>query len=246
MRVTAARLNCVTVRSHKISTDLRGCVVTMRGTSPTIVVTSSALQSVRSTRRICLPWWVIKRTRSIWAPPASCVQNIPQRRFPGESVSSCGQEALYRLSPLSARGVTRGDFTGPGTRQVEWKPDEEGNSLPRVRCPNLLVEFERFRRGVSANVEHDEIVDIGLPEESRSGDLFSFMHLDSVSSQNGGAYLARSLKAVDEENFLVGKNRAVTTWWAIHRTLPETSAPSLGRVIRTKSAPSRGGSQQKY
>src|SRR5229473_8008158 len=216
MRVTAARLNCVPVRSHKMSTDLRGCVVTMRGTSPTIVVTSSALQSVRSTRRICLPWWVIKRTRSIWAPPASCVQNIPQRRFPGESVSSCGQEALYRLSPLSARGVVAGDFTGPGTRQVDWRPDEEGNSLPRVRCPNLLVEFERFPRGVSANVKHDEIVDMRLPQKACCGDLFSFMHLDSVTSQDGSAGLTGSLAAVDEQNFFVSKNRAATKWWTIH------------------------------
>jgi hypothetical protein len=63
---------------------------------------------------------------------------------------------------------------------------------------HLLVEFERFPRGVSANVEHDEIVDIGLPQKSRGGDLFSFMHLDSVTSQDGSAYLTRSLKAVDK------------------------------------------------
>jgi hypothetical protein len=66
----------------------------------------------------------------------------------------------------------------------------------------LTVEFQRFRRGGSANVEHDEIVDMGLPQKSRSGDLFSFMHLDRVSSQDGGAYLACSLAGVDEENFL--------------------------------------------
>ncbi len=67
-------------------------------------------------------------------------------------MSSCGQEALYRLSPLSARGVTRGDFTGPGTRHVFWGSSEEYESLPWLRCPNLLVEFERFRRRVSAKV----------------------------------------------------------------------------------------------
>ncbi len=161
-------------------------------------------------------------------------------------MSSSGQEPLDCLSPLSARDIIDGDLIGPGTRQVLWRAEKEDEVLMGTPVHYVTVEFQRFRREVSANVEHDEIVDVGLPEETRSGDLFSFMHLDSVSSQNGGAYLARSLKAVDEENFLVGKNRAVTTWWAIHRTLPETSAPSLGRVIRTKSAPSRGGSQQKY
>ncbi len=78
-----------------------------------------------------------------------------------EKASSSGQEALDSLAPLSSRGVIAGDFTGPGTRHVLWGPDQEDHSLPWVRRPNLLVEFERFRRGVSANVEHDEIVDWG-------------------------------------------------------------------------------------
>jgi len=66
---------------------------------------------------------------------------------------------------------------------------------------------------------------MGLPQKSRGGDLFSFMDLDSVTSQDGSARLARSLKAVDEENFFVGKNRAVTKWWAMHRTLPKRARP---------------------
>jgi len=140
-------------------------------------------------------------------------------------VSSCGQEALYRLSPLSARGVTRGDFTGPGTRQVPRGAHQEGELLTRVRSPNLLVEFERFRRGVSANVEHNEIVDMGLPQKSRCGEFLGFMHLDCVTSQDGSARLARSLAAVDEENFFVGKSQAATKWWAIHMTLPKRARP---------------------
>src|SRR5206468_9271164 len=111
---------------------------------------------------------------------------------------------------MYAGGVTVGGFTGPGTRHVLCGSGEKDDSLPWVRCHNLLVEFERFRRGVSANVEHDEIVDLRLPEKSRCGDLVRFMHLHSVSSQDCSARLARGLKAVDEENFLVGKNRAVT------------------------------------
>src|SRR5216683_2929801 len=138
-----------------------------------------------------------------------------------EKASSSCQKPFDRLVPLSMRGIFASDFTGPGTRQVPRGAHQEGESLTRVRSPNLLVEFERFRRGVSANVEHDEIVDIGLPQKSRCGDLFSFMHLDSVSSQDCSTRLARGLKAVDEENFFVGKNRAVATWWAIHTTLPK-------------------------
>src|SRR6266851_4894662 len=225
MRVTAARLNCVPVRSHKMSTDLRGCVVTMRGTSPTIVVTSSALQSVRSTRRICLPWWVIKRTRSIRAPSGWLLQYTPKRRFPGESVSSSGQEPLDCLSPLSARYIIDGDLIGPGTRQVLWRAEKEDEVLMGTPVHYVTVEFQRFRREVSANVEHNEIVDIGLPEKARCGDLFSFMHLDCVTSQDGSAGFARSLKAVDKENFLVGKSRAATKWWAIHRTPPKRARP---------------------
>jgi hypothetical protein len=64
-----------------------------------------------------------------------------------------------------------------------------------------------------------------LPEKSRSGDLFSFMHLDSATSQNGSARLAGSLAVVDEENFFARKGRAATKWWAIHRTLPKRVRP---------------------
>jgi len=135
-------------------------------------------------------------------------------------LSGSRQEVLYRLRPLSVRGVIAGDFTWPGTRQVLWGSDEEDDLLAWVRRPNLLVEFERFLRGVSAKVKHQEIVDIGLPEKSCGGNLFSFMHLDSVTSQDGSAYLTRSLAAVDEENFFAKK------WWrAIHTTLPKRARP---------------------
>jgi len=90
---------------------------------------------------------------------------------------------------------------------------------------HLAVEFQRLVRRVSANVEHDEIVDIGLPEKSRGGDLFRFMRLDSATSQDGSAHLARSLAAVNEENLFPGKGRAVTKWWAVHTTLPKRARP---------------------
>src|SRR6266849_4939943 len=143
----------------------------------------------------------------------------------GKSLSG-GQEALDRLAPLSARDIIGGDFIGPGTRQVPRWAHQEGDLLPWVRCPNLLVEFERLCGGVSANVEHHEVVDIGLPQKSCGGNLFSFMHLDSVSSQNGSARLAGCLAAVDEENFVVGEKPAATKWrWAIHTTPPKQARP---------------------
>jgi hypothetical protein len=151
--------------------------------------------------------------------------DCPQAENSLEKASGSGQEVLYRLSPLSARGVIAGDFAGPGTRQVDWRPDQKDESLPWVRCPNLLVEFERLLWGVTANVEHDEIVDMGLPEKSRSGDLFSFMHLDSATSQDGSARLAGCLAAVDEENSFPGKDRAATKWLAIHTIPPKRARP---------------------
>src|SRR5207245_8217175 len=113
--------------------------------------------------------------------------------------------------------------------KIGWGADEKDNLLAGAGLPDLLVEFERFRRGVSANVEHHEIVDIGLPQKSCGGDLFSLMYLDSATPQDRTARFAGCVAAVDQENFLIGKSRAATKWWAIHGTPPETSAPSSGR-----------------
>ena len=77
---------------------------------------------------------------------------------------------------------------------------------------DLLVEFERFRRGVSANVEHHEIVDMGLPQKACCGEFLGLMHLNCVSSQDGSAHLAGCLAAVDEENFPVSKRRTAAQW----------------------------------
>jgi hypothetical protein len=41
---------------------------------------------------------------------------------------------------------------------------------------------------------------MGLPQKSPGADLFSFKHLDAMTSQDGSARLARGLAAVDEEN----------------------------------------------
>ena len=95
---------------------------------------------------------------------------------------------------------------------------------------DLLVEFERLPRGVSPNIEHYEVIDIGLPKKSRCGDLFGSMHFDSMTPQDGSAHLAGSLAAINEENFLASKNRAATKrWWIIHNHTSETRASSLER-----------------
>jgi hypothetical protein len=147
------------------------------------------------------------------------------KAMPGRKLSGSGEKALYRLTPLPARGVTSGDFTGPGTRQVPRWAYQEGELLLGTCVLGLLVEFERFPRGVSTNVEHDEIVHIGLPQKACCGESLGFMHLDSVTSQDGSARLARSPAAVDEENFFARKSRAATKCWAIHRTLPKRARP---------------------
>jgi len=81
-----------------------------------------------------------------------------------------------------------------------------------------------------------EIESIEKLSESSSG----------VTPEDGSARLASSLAAVDEENFCVGKSWAAAKVVGDTYDIPETSAPFSGRVIRTKSAPNRGGSQQKY
>jgi hypothetical protein len=140
--------------------------------------------------------------------------------------SSSGQGVLYRLSPLTARDIIIGDFAGPCKRQVARRPEKEDEALTRISVFHLTVEFECLFPGVSTNIEHYEIVDMRLPEKSRSRNLFGDMYLDSVTSQNGSAYLAGSLAGVNEKNFLFTKNRAVRHWrWAIHSTLPKRARP---------------------
>ena len=97
--------------------------------------------------------------------------------------------------------------------------------LPRVCCPNLIVEFSRVFRGIPPNIEHHEIVEIGLRQKSRSGDRFSFEYLDLATSQDGSARFAHSLRVVDEENSLARKMRVATKWWATHKTPPKRARP---------------------
>jgi hypothetical protein len=82
MRVTAARLNCAPVRSLKVSADLGGCAVTMRCTSVSSSITSSAAQFVTSMKRIYLPWWVISERDPYGASSRWLRREHPQADIP--------------------------------------------------------------------------------------------------------------------------------------------------------------------
>ena len=77
---------------------------------------------------------------------------VRARLSPREEVFRRRRQPSYCFLPLSAEGVIAGDFAGPCMREVFWGSSEEDESLPWRRRPNLLVEFERFCRGVSAKV----------------------------------------------------------------------------------------------
>ena len=142
-----------------------------------------------------------------------------------ERLSSSGEEASDGFSPLSTRVFTDGDFTGPRKRKIGWGPNEKNNLLPGTGLLNLLVEFERLSRGVSPNVEHDEVIEIGLPRKSRCGELVGGMHFDSMTPQDRSTRVAGSLAAIDEENSLVIENRAAKRWWLVHPALPKLERP---------------------
>ena len=77
--------------------------------------------------------------------------------------------------------------------------------LIRTFASNLLVEFECFSRQVSAQVEQYQVVHIGMPEKSRHGQIFGYVHLDAVPLQNPNPHIAGRLVTIDEENFLVSR-----------------------------------------
>jgi hypothetical protein len=126
---------------------------------------------------------------------------------------------------LSTRVFTDGDFTGPRKRQIRWGTYEKDDTLLGTFGLDLLVEFERLPRGVSANIEHDEVIEIGLPKKSRCGELVGGMHFDSMTPQDARAHVACSLTAIDEENFLAIENRAAKGWWLVHPAPPNLERP---------------------
>ncbi len=90
---------------------------------------------------------------------------------------------------------------------------------------DLAVEFERLPGGVSPNVEHYEVIDLGLAKKSRCGDLFGRVHFDTMTPQDTRAHPTGSLAAIDEENFLVIEDRAAKGWWLVHLALPKLERP---------------------
>jgi hypothetical protein len=122
---------------------------------------------------------------------------------------------------LSTRVFSDGDFTGPRKRQIRWGTYEKDDTLLGTSVLDLLVEFERLSRGVSPNVEHYKVIDLGLPKKSRCGELVDGMHFDSMAPQDRSAHVACSLAAIDEENFLAIENRAAKGWWLVHPAPPK-------------------------
>jgi hypothetical protein len=126
---------------------------------------------------------------------------------------------------LSTRVFSDGDFTGPRKRQIRWGTYEKDETLLGTSVLDLLVESERLSRGVSPNIEHYKVIEIGLPKKSRCGDLVDGMHFDSMTSQDRSTRVAGSLAAIDEENFLAIENRAAKGWWLVHPALPKLERP---------------------
>jgi hypothetical protein len=71
------------------------------------------------------------------------------------------------------------------------------------------------------------------------------MHLDSAISQDGGACFARSLKAVDEENFTSRQRPGGHEVVGDTCDTPENERALFGKVMRAKFVPGRGRSQHK-
>ena len=67
--------------------------------------------------------------------------------------------------------------------------------------PGLVVEFESFAWGITADGGHYKIVEIRFPAKSGAGKLLDFMYFDPVISQDGSAHLARGLAEINEKNF---------------------------------------------
>jgi hypothetical protein len=102
--------------------------------------------------------------------------------------------------------------------------------LVRARVPNLLTEFGCVPGRVSANIEHDEPVDIRVPEKPCPREVRGGMDFDSMTPQDASARLAGSLAAIDKENFLAVANRSATKrWGAMHTTPLRLERPLVGR-----------------
>lgn len=107
-----------------------------------------------------------------------------------------------RLRPLLRSLIFGHHFFGPPKREVDWRSDQEGEALSRTRTLDLAVEFERLSGKMSANIQQNQVVNIGLPKKPRSGESLGGMYLDAMTLQNPDPHVARRLVPVDEEDFL--------------------------------------------
>jgi hypothetical protein len=139
-----------------------------------------------------------------------------------KATSGGGQESPDGRSPLPLRAINLGDFTRPGSREVDGWPDKESEVFLRTCGPDLLVEFECFSGQVSAHIEQYQVIHIGLPQKARSAEILGRMYLDAMTLQNPDPHVACRLVTIDEQNFLISKNWLATKWWrAIHTPPPK-------------------------
>ena len=140
--------------------------------------------------------------------------------------SGSGRKSGDGLLPLLGLPFGVHELVRPGTGEVNWRPDQECETLPGAGFPNLLVEFEGISGEMSAHIEQYHVIHLGLPQKSRCLEALRLMYLDAVTAQDGRTHLARTLITVDEENRLALKNwRATKWWWAIHTALPKVERP---------------------
>ncbi len=67
---------------------------------------------------------------------------------------------------------------------------------------NLLIEFVCLSGQVSPHVEQYQVIHIGVPEKSRTGEILGRVYLDAMTLQNPDPHVACRLVTVDEQNFV--------------------------------------------
>ena len=100
--------------------------------------------------------------------------------FAKENASGSGQESLDGRPALSLRGINLCDFAEPYSGEIHGRPDQERETLLGSGFLNLLVEFACFSGQVSSHVQQYQIIHIGLPEKSRTGEILGRVYLDTM------------------------------------------------------------------
>src|SRR5947208_3001739 len=98
---------------------------------------------------------------------------------------------------------------------------------------------------MSAHVEQDEAVQIGLPQKSRRLEAVGRMDLDAATPQDASSHVAGRLVTVNEENSLPSKIRTATRRWTKHGKLPELERAFRGKQTCADCDPGEADSQER-